>query len=75
MDIKVIATKGCTHCPNIERELQDLNVGYEVLFVEENPDVVEKFNIRHSPNLVIDNIVVCRGQPSEGELKSLLKLS
>lgn len=69
MDVKIIATKTCTHCPNLERELKDLGIEYEVLRVEDHPEVAQKYGIRHSPNLVVDEEVVFRRQPSERELK------
>ncbi len=72
MDVKIIATHGCTHRPNLERELRDLGIPYELVYVEEHPEVAERYRIRHSPNLVVDDEVVCRGQPSEGEIKALL---
>lgn len=74
MNIKIVATKSCTHRPNIEKELNDLGVTYEVIFAEERPDVVEKYSIRHSPNIIVDDEVVSRGQPTEGELKKLLDI-
>jgi hypothetical protein len=45
-----------------------------VHFVEDKPDLVEKFNIKNSPNLVVDEIVVFRKQPPEQELKDFFKL-
>ena len=71
MNVKIIATHNCSHRPNLERELQDLGVSYDVVYVEDNQDVITKYSIRHSPNLVIDEEVVYRGQPSEMELKEL----
>lgn len=69
MDIKIVATRMCSHRADLERELQDLGVDYELLIVEENPEVAERFGLRHSPNLVVDDEVAFRGQPSEGELR------
>lgn len=74
MNVKIIATKGCSHRPNLEKELQNLGVDYELIFVEEHPDVVQHFDIRHSPNLVIDDQVAFRRQPSVAELKGILNL-
>lgn len=71
MNVKIIATKDCSHRPTMERELRDLGVEYDVVYVEEDPEIMTKFAIRHSPNLIIDDEVVCRGLPSEGELKIL----
>lgn len=75
MNVKIIATRSCNHRPNIEKELTDLGVPYEVVYVEDHPDVVTQYAIRHSPNIVVDDEVLCRGQPSEGELKMLLKMA
>lgn len=75
MSVKIIATKTCSHCPNLERELCDLGIPYEVVYVEEHPEVIGRYGIRHSPNLVIDEQVVFRGQPSEGEPPGVLRLA
>ncbi|WP_303908075.1 thioredoxin family protein [Thiohalomonas denitrificans] len=69
MNVKVIATNLCSHRPNLEHELQDLGIDYELVIAEEHPEVIEKYGIRHSPNLVVDDEVVFRGQPSEHELR------
>lgn len=69
MNVKIIATRACTHRPNLERELADLGVDYELIIVEEAPEIAQRFGIRHSPNLVVDDEVVFRGQPSESELR------
>lgn len=74
MNVTIIATRGCSHRANLERELQDLGVDYELIIVEEEPEFIEEFDIRHSPNLMIDGEIVCRRQPSESELRNLLML-
>jgi predicted thioredoxin/glutaredoxin len=70
MRVKIIATKTCSHYPNLARELRDLGVAHEVVFVEEQPETVARYGIRHSPNLVVEEEVVFRGQPSERELRA-----
>jgi len=75
MNVKIIATRSCNHRPNIEKELRDLGVDYEVIYAEEHPNITARYGIRHSPNIVVDDEVVCHGQPSEGELKTLLKIA
>lgn len=71
MKVQIIATHQCSHRANLERELNDLGVDYEVLYVEENPDLISRYQIRHSPNLVVDGKVVCREQPTETQLHEL----
>lgn len=68
MDVMIIATKACVHRKNLEIELEHLNIPYRTYFVEDSADLVEKFGIQHSPNLVVDDEVVFRKQPSEVEL-------
>lgn len=68
MDVMIIATKACTHRVNLEKELACLHIPYRVCFVEDCADLVQKFSIRHSPNLIVDEEVVFRKQPTEVEL-------
>lgn len=75
MNIKIVATRTCNHRFNLEKELNDLGVSYEVLFAEDHPDVLTKYSIRHSPNIIIDDEIIYRGQPDEAELRELLDLS
>ena len=70
MDVIIIATKACSHRPNLERELKHLQVKYSVAFVEEQPELAQRFAIRHSPNLIVDGEVVFRGQPTENEMRT-----
>jgi glutaredoxin len=70
MNVKIIATRTCSHRPNLEKELQHLGIPYELLFVEDNPDVAARYAIRQSPTLVVNERVVCHGQPTEHELRA-----
>lgn len=74
MSIKLIVTKTCSHCKDLRRELEDLGVEYDLCYVEDNPDLVSKHNIRHSPNIMLDDEIVCRGLVPEGQLRELLRL-
>lgn len=68
MNVLIIATKACTHRKNLEKELTAMHIAFQVCLVEDSADLVQKFAIRHSPNLVVDDEVVFRKQPSELEL-------
>lgn len=74
MNVKLIVTKTCSHCSNLKRELDDIGVRYKVVYIEDNPEFVDDNNIRHSPNIMVDNEIVCRGQVAENELKKLLNI-
>ena len=68
MDVMIVATKVCTHRQNLEKELDHLRITYRTCFVEDRADLVKKFDIRHSPNLVVDDEIIFRKQPTEVEL-------
>ena len=70
MKVQLLVTKTDFNLPNLENELKDLGVKYEVEYVEENPQLVAALNIRHSPNIIVDGRLVFQRQPSEGELKT-----
>ncbi len=72
MDVLIVATKNCSHCANLARELDDLGVEYRLAYVETEPELVKKYAIRHSPNLIVDDEVKFRRQPTEHELRECL---
>jgi len=71
MDVLIIATKNCAHCVNMSKELDDIGVEHRIIYAEDDAELCQKLNIRHSPNLVINNEVVFRKQPTEDELRAL----
>jgi len=75
MEIMIVATKGCSHCKNFSRELDDIGIGIEhsVVYCDDEPELVQKLGIRHSPNLIVAGEVVFRRQPTEGELREYFK--
>lgn len=72
MKVMIVATKSCSHRTAMEHELKDLGIKYHVVYVEDDPKIVARYAIRHSPNLIINDEVVCRSLPSEDELKTLI---
>jgi hypothetical protein len=46
MNVKIVATKSCRHSLNVQHELRDMDIPFEVLFVEDHPDVVMAHDIR-----------------------------
>ena len=74
MDVMIVATKACTHRKNLEKELDHLRIMYRTYFVEDRADLVEKFDIRHSPNLLVDEEIIFREQPTELELHAFFDM-
>jgi glutaredoxin len=74
MNILILATKDCSHCRNFSRELDDIGIKHSVLYCDDEPELVQRYNIRHSPNLIVDGEVIFRKQATEQELKLFFKL-
>lgn len=72
MNVMIIATRDCSHCRMLSRELDDLDVEYKLVYAEDEPELVKKYGIRHSPNLIVDDEVKFRRQPTEHELRDCL---
>lgn len=70
MKLQLLVTKTDFCLPNLEKELIHLGFAYEILFIEEQPGLVAKHNIRHSPNLLLNGELIFRHQPTETELKN-----
>lgn len=69
MNVKIIATKSCSHRLSLRQELRDKGIPFEMLFVEGEPDMVMAHAIRHFPNLLVNDEGVFRGQPTPHELR------
>ena len=70
MNVKIVATKNCSHSAGLQHELRDIGIHFEVIFVEEHPDFAQAHGIRHSPNLLVNDEVIFRGQPTPHELRA-----
>lgn len=70
---KLVTTQTC-HCSSIEQELNDLGLGYERLYAEDQPELVARLGIRHCPVLVVDDrrLIPVDGL-TEGELRTVLR--
>ncbi|MBL4638671.1 MAG: hypothetical protein COA99_19645 [Moraxellaceae bacterium] len=73
MRVQLLVTKTDFNLPNLENELHNLDINYEVEFVEDHPELVSALNIRHSPNIIVDGKLAFQRVPTEGELKNYFK--
>ena len=73
MNIVIAATKTCNHRPLLEKELKSAGLDYQVKYFEEHPEVIEKFKIKTSPLLIVDDELVSVGMPEHGLIENLKK--
>ncbi|SRX75714.1 rhodanese-like domain-containing protein [Aequorivita antarctica] len=63
MEIIIAATKSCQHRPSLEKVLQKAWLPYKVNYFEEHPEIFEKYQLKHSPLLIVDEKVASVGMP------------
>ena len=71
MNIKIVATKTCSHRPNLEKQLQDAGLKYELQYFEDHPELIEAYNLKTSPLLIVDDKVVSVGMPEHSQIIEL----
>ncbi|MFO8175496.1 MAG: thioredoxin family protein, partial [Longimicrobiales bacterium] len=65
--IILFATRSCPHRPVMESWLEELGVDYRLAYVEDHEREAERYAVRQSPSLVIDDELVFQGMPSKAE--------
>lgn len=78
MDITIVATRGCNHRAMIENQLETLGASYKIAFLDDHPELIQKYDIHSSPNILVDEEVVFRAtsersMPTVAELEQFLK--
>ncbi len=72
MKITLLTSEPC-NCIAVEKELQALGFAYERRYVEDEPEIAERFGIRHCPTLIIDERrVIAIDEANAAQLRQLL---
>lgn len=70
MKIELAVTRTCHHRPILEAELKKLGLPYSIRYLEDDADLQQKFNLKGSPNVLVDGELVFRGMPAVSDLKT-----
>lgn len=71
MKITIGATKTCNHRPLVEQQLQDAGLQYKLQYFEDHPELIEKYSLKTSPVLLVNDEVVSVGMPSQEKITAL----
>jgi len=72
MDILIVATKTCHHRPLIEDELNRANLPYTLMYFEDHPELIEKYQSKHSPLLIVDDQIISKTIPGTNQIQELM---
>lgn len=73
MEIVIAATKTCQHRPLLEEIFQNAWLPYKVFYFEDHPELIEKYQLQHSPLLIVDEKVESMGMPGMDKINELKK--
>jgi len=72
MKILLLTSKTC-HFIDVEKELNVLGLSYERFDVEDHPELVWRFSVRHCPTLIVDeHRVIPIDENNAAQLRQLL---
>ncbi len=60
MNVKIIATQNCSQRHVLQKRFKKMNVPIITLFIDENPELIQEYDVIESPNIVINGDVVYR---------------
>ncbi|MBU1367983.1 MAG: thioredoxin family protein [Bacteroidetes bacterium] len=69
--IAATKTKTCAYRKNLEKQLQDAGLEYEVMYFEDHPELIDRYKIKTSPLLIVDDEVVSFGKPEHNIITEL----
>jgi len=73
MKVELAVTRSCHHCAMLEAEFKKLGVPYSICYLEDDPEMQQKYGIKGSPNILVDGELAFRGMPSFAELEKYFK--
>jgi len=78
MDVTILATRHCNHRSILEERLKAMSIPYTVRYFDDEPELVGKFDLLISPNILVGDEVVFRANPGrrlpqEVELQQMLE--
>ncbi len=71
MKIIIVATKTCSHRPKLEEQLRDAGLKYELQYFEDHPELIEVYNLKTSPLLIVDEKVISIGMPEQEKITEI----
>ena len=69
--VTLAVARTCPHRQFLTRYFADCGIPFGVEYVEENEEFSREHNLAGSPNVLINNEVVCRGMPSPEKLERI----
>ncbi len=73
MNVEIIVTRTCHHCRTLESELKAMGIPYSVRYIKEDKEFQKKYQVKGSPNIMVNGELVFRGMPAISDLREYFK--
>ena len=60
--MRLLTMPGCMPCKMVKQYFQDNNIEADIIDVTEHEDLVEQYNIKQTPSLILDDDTVLAGK-------------
>jgi predicted thioredoxin/glutaredoxin len=72
--VTVAVSKTCPHRQVLTKYFEEHGMPCKVKYIEENKEFSDEHNLTQSPNVLVDDEVVCRGMPTPEELERIRQM-
>ena len=72
MEILIAATRTCQHRSLLEHVLQIAWLPHKIIYFEDHPKILEKYQLQHSPLLIVDEKVESISMPGTDKINELI---
>ena len=72
--VTVAVTRTCPYRQFLTKYFEEHGIPCKVKYIEENKELSNEHNLSRSPNMLVDNEVVCRGMPDREELDRIRQM-
>ena len=72
--VTLAVSKTCPHRQALTKYFEEHGISCKVRYIEENPEFAQEHELTRSPNVLVDDEVVCRGMPTPEELERIRQM-
>ena len=70
-EVTLAVSRTCPHRQVLAKYFEEHGVACKVRYIEDEPGFAREHDLTRSPNVLVDNEVVCRGMPAPEELERI----
>ena len=73
-EVTIAVSRTCPHRQVLKKYFEEHGIACKLRYIEEEPEFAREHELTRSPNVLVNDEVVCRGMPSTEELERIRQL-